>query len=166
MRRGFLFAAGVLWALGSVGLSAAAAVPQEPALTASTLDGSTFSLSALRGHVVLVHFWATWCTACREEMPVLDAFYQRYRDRGVDVIGISVDRGRDIAQVRDVMKAFKFPVALVRDAKRNDFGAQNELPVTYVIDTQGRVHDSLRPDVTPLTDANLTRIVVPLLPAK
>jgi cytochrome c biogenesis protein CcmG/thiol:disulfide interchange protein DsbE len=160
------FAAIVLCAFATFGAPATAALPQEPALTAATLDSKTFSLAGSRGHVVLVHFWATWCAPCREEMPVLDAFYKRYRDRGVEVIGISVDRGRDIAQVREVMRAFSFPAALVRDAKPNDFGTQNELPVTFVIDAQGRVHDELRPDTTPLTDANLTRIIVPLLPAQ
>jgi cytochrome c biogenesis protein CcmG/thiol:disulfide interchange protein DsbE len=165
MRARTLLAASALCAFAAFGAPARAALPREPALTAATLDGKTFSLAGSRGHVVLVHFWATWCAPCRQEMPVLDAFYKRYRDRGVDVIGISVDRGRDIGQVREVMRAFSFPAALVRDAKPNDFGAQNELPVTFVIDAQGRLHDELRPDTTPLTEANLERIVVPLLPA-
>jgi len=54
----------------------------------------------------------------------------------------------------------------VRDAKPNDFGSQNELPVTFVIDAGGRLRDELRPDSTPLTEADLARIVEPLLPAR
>jgi len=166
MRARTLLAASALCAFAVFGAPATAAVPQEPALTAATLDGKTFSLAGSRGHVVLVHFWATWCAPCREEMPVLDAFYKRYRERGVDVIAVSVDRGRDIAQVREAMRAFSFPAALVRDAKPNDFGSQNELPVTFVIDAGGRLRDELRPDSTPLTEADLARIVEPLLPAR
>jgi cytochrome c biogenesis protein CcmG/thiol:disulfide interchange protein DsbE len=155
--------------LAVVGLCLAVAVragvPEKPELTATTLGGDSFTLSALRGHVVLVNFWATWCTPCREEMPALNAFYRRYRERGVDVIGISMDRGRDADEVRQVMRAFNFPAAMLRDISRNDFGAQSELPVTFVIDAQGRLREELRPATTPLTEASLTRIVQPLLPA-
>lgn len=165
MRVRTLFGAGVVCAVALLGAAATAAVPPQPALTAATLDGKTFSLAASRGHVVLVHFWATWCGPCKLEMPVLDALYRRYHEQGLDVIGISVDRGRDLPQVREAMRAFSFPAALARDAKPNDFGAQNELPVTFVIDAQGHLHDALRPDKEPMTEENLARIVVPLLPA-
>jgi cytochrome c biogenesis protein CcmG/thiol:disulfide interchange protein DsbE len=165
MRARTLLVAGLASALAWFGAAATAAVPPEPALSVATLDGKTFSLAASRGRVVLVHFWATWCAPCKQEMPVLDAFYRRYHERGLDVIGVSVDRGRDLAQVREVMRAFSFPAALVRDAKPNDFGAQNELPVTFVIDAQGHVREAMRPDTEPLTEANLARIVLPLLPS-
>ncbi len=153
-------------ALAFAGTPAAGAVPaQAPALSVATLSGAPFQLADQRGHVVLVHFWATWCAPCREEMPVLDAFYRRYRARGVQVIGISVDRGRDIGEVRKVMLSFSFPAAMLRDATRNDFGAQNALPVTFVIDAEGIVRGELRPETLPLTDANLSRLVDPLLAA-
>ena len=69
-----------------------------PPLVVTTLDGQTFDLSNLRGKVVLVNYWATWCAPCRKEMPTLDAFYRRYRSQGLELIGISVDFTRDGAK--------------------------------------------------------------------
>ena len=97
---------------------------------------------------------------------MLNDFYSGYRARGVEVIGVSVDRGRDVAQVRDVMRAFSFPSGMLRDAARNDFGSQNELPVTFVVDAEGRVRGELRPATAPLTRENLARVIEPLLPAR
>lgn len=142
------------------------APPAQPELTVKTLGGDHFDLAGQRGHVVLVHFWATWCAPCREEMPVLNEFYGGHRARGLEVIAVSVDRGRDLEQVRDVMRAFSFPAGMLRDAARNDFGSQNELPVTFVVDAEGRVRGELRPATTPLTRENLARVVEPLLPSR
>src|SRR5215475_6624351 len=76
-----------------------------PALVVQELSGQSFDLAAQRGKVVVLNFWATWCPPCRNEMPVLDAFYRKYRSQGLELIGISVDRPHDGAQVRDVMQA-------------------------------------------------------------
>ncbi len=164
MRRAVVAAllAGGLWQM----VPAWAAPTAQPELSLKTLAGDRFDLAGQRGHVVLVHFWATWCAPCREEMPVLNDFYRGYRARGLEVIGVSVDRGRDVAQVRDVMRAFSFPSGMLRDAARNDFGSQNELPVTFVVDAEGRVRGELRPATAPLTRENLARVIEPLLPAR
>src|SRR5258708_1801560 len=74
---------------------AATEVGQVPSLAVPELDGKTFDLGALRGQVVIVNFWATWCPPCRQEMPMLDAFYRRYHARGVELIGLSADRPHD-----------------------------------------------------------------------
>ena len=62
-----------------------------PDFTLSTLSGAPIRLSELRGKVVLLNFWATWCVPCRTEMPSLEALYQRYKDRGLEVLAINVD---------------------------------------------------------------------------
>src|SRR5580704_17172136 len=91
-----------------------------PALVAQELDGQTFDLSAQRGKVVIVNFWATWCPHCREEMPALDAFYRRYHGQGLEMIGVSTDRPRDRSDVTKVMQSYSYPAALLDDAKIND----------------------------------------------
>jgi len=138
-----------------------------PTLTVVTLDGKNFDLTEQRGHVVLVHFWATWCTPCIKEMPALEAFYERYRARGVEVIALSEDRMRDLDEVHHMMHHMNmsYPVAMAHKADRNSFGKPAELPVTYVLDAGGVVRAEMRPDTQPVTEENLARIVDPLLAA-
>ena len=84
-----------LIASGGVSEAGAEVGRPAPSLVASDLNGQTFDLSALRGKVVVVNFWATWCPPCREEMPALNAFYERYHSKGLEMIGLSTDRARD-----------------------------------------------------------------------
>ena len=112
------------------GLSAFAATEvgqPAPALVVQELDGKTFDLSAARGKVVVVSFWATWCPPCRKEMPVLDALYRRYRGQGLEMIGLSADRPHDRSDVTKMMQAFSYPAAMLDDAKVNDFGTPSAL---------------------------------------
>ena len=80
-----------------------------PVLVITTLDRRTFDLAKLRGKVVLVNYWATWCAPCRKEMPKLDAFYKRYHDRGLEIIGISIDFDRDFDKARRMAHGVSYP---------------------------------------------------------
>ena len=144
------------WAAGEVGQVA-------PSLVVQELRGQNFDLAALRGKVVIVNFWATWCPPCREEMPTLDAFYRRYHGEGLEMIGLSADRPRDRSDVTKVMQSFGYPAAMLDDAKTNDFGDPSELPVTFVIDADGIVRAKLTPDETRVTEKSLDSVVLPLL---
>jgi thiol-disulfide isomerase/thioredoxin len=137
-----------------------------PALIVQELNGKTFDLGAVRGKVVIVSFWATWCPLCRAEMPVLDAFYRRYHGQGLEMIGLSADRPHDRSNVTKVMQSFSYPAAMLDDAKVNDFGAPSGLPMTIVIDGQGTVRAELTPDQTAVTEKSLSAAVLPLLPQK
>src|ERR1700752_4185863 len=88
-----------------------------PSLVVRELDGQMFDLSAVRGKVVILSFWATWCPPCRKEMPVLDALYRRYHVQGLEMIGLSADRPRDRSDVQKVMQSFSYPAAMLDDAK-------------------------------------------------
>ena len=140
----------LLSAAGLLGLSAPvrAAPPtvgrSAPALVVPQLDGHVFDLAKLRGQVVLVNFWATWCSPCRSEMPTLNAFYRRYRSRGLDVLGLSIDEPMDAAQVRQVMRQFSYPAALASAARTDGFGEPIAVPVTYVIDSGGVIRAQLQ----------------------
>ena len=153
------FAAGLGFASAKIGEPAPPLVTQE-------LSGETFDLANLRGKVVIVNFWATWCPPCRAEMPALNAFYQRYHAQGIEMIGISADRSRDESEVRKVMQSYSYPAAMLSDFKRNGFGSPTELPVTYVIDADGVVRVKLTPSVNALTETKLKQTVLPLLPKK
>jgi len=134
-----------------------------PALVAPRLDGSVFDLAALRGKVVIINFWATWCAPCRAEMPQLDAFYRRYRARGLELLGVSVDDAQDRDAVVRVMKSFSYPAALAAAAKVNDFGAPIAVPMTWIIDAQGVVRARLLAG-NAATMQSLEQAVLPLLP--
>ncbi|MFX6149329.1 TlpA disulfide reductase family protein, partial [Acinetobacter baumannii] len=73
-----------------------------PPLIVSALGGETLDLGKMRGKVVLVNYWATWCAPCRRELPVLNAFYRRYHERGLELIGISADRPEDFGKMRKI----------------------------------------------------------------
>ena len=131
-----------------------------PTLVVGALDGTTFDLAKQRGKVVLVNYWATWCAPCRKEMPKLDAFYRRYHGQGLEMIGISVDEARDLAKVRKVMAALAYPGATLKSITDDGFGPPEGVPITWIIDADGKVRDRM----IDVRDNLLDGIVVPLLP--
>lgn len=132
-----------LIALAIVGLSQLAAAldvgtsPPEIGLTA--FDGSRVSLPALRGKVVVVDFWASWCAPCKQEMPVLESLYKRFKAQGLVIVGVSVDNDRANAQrfIREV--GVSFPI--VHDADHSVAGRFKppKMPTSYVIDKTGKI---------------------------
>jgi cytochrome c biogenesis protein CcmG, thiol:disulfide interchange protein DsbE len=139
---------------------------QAPALVVPELGGQTFDLTSERGNVVIINFWATWCSPCREEMPALDAFYRRYRDKGLVMIGLSANRTHERAEVAKAMQAFSYPAAMMRDAQTNGFGSPYILPTTFIVDREGIVRAKLTPDETKVTEDSLATVVLPLLRLK
>ncbi|MGP0092730.1 MAG: TlpA family protein disulfide reductase [Xanthobacteraceae bacterium] len=131
-----------------------------PSLVVTELDGQTFDLSKLRGKVVLVNYWATWCAPCRKEMPTLDAFYRRYHEQGLEMIGISIDRPRELEKVRKTMTSLAYPGAMLNEITVNGFGPPEGAPLTYVVDANGVVRDKFIAAPNKL----LMDVVVPLLP--
>ena len=165
----FAFALGRMMATAAVLHLAFAAEPARaapeigkaaPELVVTELDGQTFDLAKLRGKVVLVNYWATWCAPCRKDLPKLDAFYRRYHDQNLELIGISVDRERDLAKVRKIMATLAYPLAMLKDVTNNGFGAPEGVPITWIIDRDGKVRDRM----IDVRDELLNRLVMPLLP--
>lgn len=108
-----------------------------PAIQAKLLDGTTFNLADNAGKVVIVNIWATWCAPCREEMPALDAYYRAHRDEGLVLIALSMDDPKDEAKVREVTRAYLFPVGLQNDTYLKGYGRIWRLPLTFVVDRKG-----------------------------
>jgi thiol-disulfide isomerase/thioredoxin len=165
MRKMFPLAALAGAAMGLVGFGPVPACAVDvgraaPALVVKLLNDQHFELSATRGQVVLVNFWATWCPPCREELPVLDTFYRQYRERGVEILGLSADRVRDRAEVLKAAQLFTYPAAMLSDATTNGFGRPNGLPVTVIIDRGGVVRAKIN---RPVTRRDLDDAVLPLL---
>jgi len=110
-----------------------------PAFELPTLEGGTVDSTEWRGDVVVVNFWASWCVPCREEAPELEAFAQRWQDRGVRLVGIVYnDEESDAAAFRDRYR-LTYPQALDPGGRAAiDFGVFG-VPETYVIAGDGTV---------------------------
>ncbi len=112
-----------------------------PDFTASTFDGKTITLSSLRGKVVLLNFFASWCTSCRAEMPEIEAAYRANRDRGFVVLGVnSLENGDGVAFYREL--GLTFPAIHDPGVPGNiarAYAVTNGLPVSVFINREGRV---------------------------
>jgi len=102
------------------------------------LTGKTWTLSELRGEVVLVNFWATWCPPCRKEMPDLQALYERFRPQGLVILGISDE---EAAKVEPFIRERKvtFPVLLDPGRKVHESFVVEGIPKSFVYDRQGKL---------------------------
>ena len=97
-------------------------------------------LAGMRGRVMLVNLWATWCAPCRGEIPALAAFHERYSERGLRVVGISVDSDLTSADLRVFVMAEKIPYLILHDtADRASllFTGQQMLPASFLFDRGG-----------------------------
>jgi peroxiredoxin len=102
------------------------------------LQGKTWTLGDLRGQVVLVNFWATWCPPCRSEMPDLDALYKQFRDQGFVVLAISDE---DAAKVNPYLAQYhySYPILLDPGRKVNEVFNIEGIPKSFVYDREGKL---------------------------
>ncbi len=110
-----------------------------PDFTLKTLDGQEMTLSKLRGRVVLLDFWATWCGPCRESIPHLVHLQKTYQEKGFEVIGMNMDKG-DAETVRHFVKSMDIPyiITVTSDEVSRNYGV-TALPTTILIDKEGRI---------------------------
>ncbi|MFP5381628.1 MAG: TlpA family protein disulfide reductase [Gammaproteobacteria bacterium] len=125
-------------------------------------DGRVLTSVQLQGKVVLVNFWATWCPYCRKEKPVIDEFWKHYRDRGFEVVSISVDDPPEkiATWMRD--KGYAFPAAPTNTSVIAAFGQVSSVPYSFIVDADGRIRHTVGGQ---LHYPRLEKLVAPLLPA-
>lgn len=112
-----------------------------PSYAAATLEGDTVSLEGLRGSAVLLNVWATWCAPCRHEMPELQALQDRYGGRGLEVVGVSVDRAGAADEIRSFLEEVGVTYTILHDPgeRVTDLFSVYGLPATFLIDREGTV---------------------------
>ncbi len=106
--------------------------------TLQDLSGKSWHLADLKGKVVLVNFWATWCPPCRKEMPDLEALYQQYKDKGLIVLAVSDE---DPAKIESFIKEkhYTFPVLIDAGRKVNELLHIEGIPKTFIYNRQGKL---------------------------
>ncbi len=129
-----------------------------------TLDGQRISTTDLIGHVVILTFWATWCSPCRDELPLLSGFAADRSAQGLSVLGFSLDTPDRLSDVRRIAQTLSFPVGLLSASSVPGYGRIWRLPVNFTIDRAGRLVDNGWKDANPSwTQARLEQVVTPLL---
>lgn len=123
-------------------------------------DGRSLASQQLKGKVVLVNFWATWCPYCRKEKPAIDSFWQSYQMRGFEVVAISVDDPptKIAAWMQD--KGYRFMAAPTNASVTATFGNVSSVPTSFIVDTDGNIRHKIAGQVH---YARLEKLVAPLL---
>jgi cytochrome c biogenesis protein CcmG/thiol:disulfide interchange protein DsbE len=114
-----------------------------PDFTLKSLDNQEITLSKLKGKVVLLDFWATWCAPCRESIPHLIQLYNSYKDKGLEVIGMNLDKG-SLETIHRFEESMDIPYAITiaTEEVARDYGV-NALPTTFLIDRSGKIRQKL-----------------------
>jgi peroxiredoxin len=134
-----------------------------PDFTLDLLGGGQVTLSELRGQVVVLNLWASWCPPCRAEMPALERTYQAYQDQGVIILGVNSTIQDDEGQAAAFVQEYNlsFPIPLDRAGTVSEQYDLNGLPTTFFIDRQGVIRAVMVGG--PLSEATLTSTIEQIL---
>jgi thiol-disulfide isomerase/thioredoxin len=135
-------ATALLALLGCLSLPAATgsgAPVAAPEFRLASRAGGEIALSELRGQVVMINFWASWCGPCRAEFPALDEIYRKYQPMGFTMVGINVESDRADAERFLGMRPVSFPIAFDPDNRVSGNYGVSAMPTTVLVDRQGRL---------------------------
>jgi thiol-disulfide isomerase/thioredoxin len=130
--------AAALLATASPAVAADGAVPA-PAFTLASRAGGQVSLADLKGQVVMINFWASWCGPCRQEFPALDQIYAKYKPMGFTLVAINVESEKADAEKFLATTPASFPILFDPDNSVSGKYGVSAMPTTILVDRQGRV---------------------------
>ena len=165
VQRRRLLAGAALSALA--GTTRAQTAAPKHSLLGKTLDGRAYDIAQDRGKAMLVFFWSTRCAVCRDKMPELRANYEAWRDKGFQLVAVSVDRSLDELKSYDsvvnrmVLPSQKFPVLWRGDAgHRDSFGPVSHTPTSFILDRQGGEVKQIRGRIDPALWDDMAELVL------
>lgn len=112
-----------------------------PDFTLAKLDGQSVTLSELKGHPVLVNFWATWCPSCREEMPLLQQAHEDYQKDGLIILAVDIAEKPAIVQKFLNDNKLTFAVVLDRDSRVSSMYGIRLIPTSVLVDKDGNIRE-------------------------
>lgn len=116
---------------------------QAPAFSLKDKDGKVFSAESMKGKIIVLNFWATWCPPCRAEIPAFKSVYEKYKGKGVEIVGVSLDhKGWDVIRPFLDQHKINYPVVLGGADIAKAYGNVRSIPTTFIIDRKGKVIDS------------------------
>jgi len=114
--------------------------PDAPDFFLKDLNGNEVTLDDFEGKVLFVNFWATWCPPCREEIPGFVETYAVYHEKGMEILGISLDRqGADVVKKFTEKYEVNYPIALGTQQLVQDYQPGQYIPTTIIIDREGKI---------------------------
>ena len=137
--KGFVKGIALVAVFASAALAASSSGPA-PAFQLSGRGGKTIDLSQFKGQVVMINFWATWCGPCRQEMPLLEDIYKKYKPMGFTMLGVNVEPDSKGAEAwLSKQKPVSFPIAFDTDSKVSKLYKVAGMPSTVFVDRKGNV---------------------------
>ena len=112
---------------------------EAPDFTYKSFNGQEISLSDYKGKVIILNFWATWCGPCIHEMPALEKLHQEYKDKGLQVIGLTVQSNSNLIPKKITQTGVTYPILLKAEDAVGLYGYFNTLPQTFIINRDGKI---------------------------